>query len=89
VPLAERIRREAGIPTRAVGLIDDPHQAEQILRDGKADVVAFASAILADPRWPWRAAAALGATLHHVPQYARSVPLIDKWAKPPARSTAA
>lgn len=89
VHLAERIRRDAGIPTRAVGLIDEPHQAEQILRDGKADMIALARAMLADPRWPWRAAAALGATLHHVPQYVRSVPLIDKWAKPPARSTAA
>jgi 2,4-dienoyl-CoA reductase-like NADH-dependent reductase (Old Yellow Enzyme family) len=89
VHLAERIRRDADIPTRAVGLIDDPHQAEQILRDGKADIVALARAILADPRWPWRAAAALGAPMHHVPQYVRSVPVIDKWAKPPVRSSAA
>ncbi|HVY18487.1 MAG TPA: NADH:flavin oxidoreductase/NADH oxidase [Bauldia sp.] len=89
VHLAERIRRDAGIPTRAVGLIDDPHVAEQILHDGKADLVALARAILADPRWPWRAAAALGAHMHHVPQYQRSVFLIEKWAKPPARSSAA
>jgi 2,4-dienoyl-CoA reductase-like NADH-dependent reductase (Old Yellow Enzyme family) len=89
VTFAERIRREVGIPTRAVGLIDDPHVAEAILQDGKADLVAFARAILADPRWAWRAAAALGAPLHHVHQYARSVPLITKWAGPPARSTAA
>jgi 2,4-dienoyl-CoA reductase-like NADH-dependent reductase (Old Yellow Enzyme family) len=87
--LAERIRRDAGIATRAVGLIDDPHVADQIVRDGKADIVAFARAILADPRWPWRAAAALGAHMHHVPQYQRSVFLIDKWAKPASRSTAA
>jgi 2,4-dienoyl-CoA reductase-like NADH-dependent reductase (Old Yellow Enzyme family) len=80
--LAERIRREAGIPTRAVGMIDDPHVADRIVADGKADVVALARALLADPRWPWRAAAALGVTMHHVPQYQRSAPLIDKWAKP-------
>jgi 2,4-dienoyl-CoA reductase-like NADH-dependent reductase (Old Yellow Enzyme family) len=89
VPFAERIRRDAGIPTRAVGLIDDPHVAESIVRDGKADFVAFARAMLADPRWPWRAAAALGAPMHHVPQYQRAVPLITKWAAPAPRSTAA
>jgi 2,4-dienoyl-CoA reductase-like NADH-dependent reductase (Old Yellow Enzyme family) len=70
-------------------MIDDPHVAEAIVAGGKADLVAFARAILADPRWPWRAAAALGAPMHHVPQYARSVPLITKWVAPPARSTAA
>jgi 2,4-dienoyl-CoA reductase-like NADH-dependent reductase (Old Yellow Enzyme family) len=85
VPFAERIRREAGVVTRAVGLIDDPHVANAIVADGKADLVALARAMLADPRWPWRAAAALGAQLHHVPQYARSAPLIAKWAAPQAR----
>ena len=89
VPLAERIRRDAGVPTRAVGMIDDPHVAEAIVAGGKADVVAFARAILADPRWPWRAAAALGSPMHHVPQYARSVPLIANWAAPAARPSAA
>ena len=89
VPFAERIRREAGIPTRAVGLIDDPHVAEAIVSSGKADMVALGRALLADPRWPWRAAAALGAPMHHVPQYARAVPLIVKWAAPAARSSAA
>lgn len=80
VPLAARIRADAGIVTRAVGLIDDPHFAEAIVAEGKADLVALARAMLADPRWPWRAAAALGEPLHVVPQYARSTPLIDKWA---------
>jgi 2,4-dienoyl-CoA reductase-like NADH-dependent reductase (Old Yellow Enzyme family) len=87
--LAERVRRDAGVPTRAVGLIDDPHVANTIILEGKADLVAFGRAMLADPRWPWRAAAALGAPMHHVPQYARSIPLVDKWAKPAARAGAA
>jgi len=84
VPFAERIRREAGIATRAVGLIDDPHVAEAIVRDGKADLVAFARAVLADPRWPWRAAVALGGHVPHVHQYARSGFLINKWVQAPA-----
>jgi 2,4-dienoyl-CoA reductase-like NADH-dependent reductase (Old Yellow Enzyme family) len=89
VPFAERIRREAGIATRAVGMIDEPHVANAIVAEGKADLVALARAMLADPRWPWRAAAALGAPMHHVAQYARSAPLITKWSAPPAHSTAA
>jgi 2,4-dienoyl-CoA reductase-like NADH-dependent reductase (Old Yellow Enzyme family) len=89
VPFAERIRREAGIMTRAVGGIDDPHAAEAILAEGKADLVALGRAMLADPRWPWRAAAALGAPLHHIHQYARSAPLLAKWTAPQARQTAA
>ena len=85
VHLAERIRREAGIPTRAVGLIDDPLAADAIVRDGQADLVALARAMLADPRWPWRAASMLGAEVPIVNQYARSKRVIDKWA-PPATS---
>ncbi len=81
VPFAERIRKEAGIITRAVGLIDDPHFAEAIVAEGKADLVALARPILADPRWPWRAAVALGAPLHVVPQYARATMFIDKWVE--------
>jgi 2,4-dienoyl-CoA reductase-like NADH-dependent reductase (Old Yellow Enzyme family) len=81
VPFATRIRKEAGIITRAVGLIDDPHQAEAIVAEGKADLVALARAMLADPRWPWRAAAALGEPLNVVPQYARSAPFVERWVK--------
>ena len=82
VPFAERIRREAGIVTRAVGLIDRPEDAEAIVAEGKADMVALARAVLADPRWPWRAAATLGAPFETPPQYARSAPLMTKWAPP-------
>ena len=72
VHLAERIRRDARIATRAVGGISDPHQAEAIIVEGKADLVALATAFLADPRWAWRAADTLGATIAYPPQYARA-----------------
>jgi 2,4-dienoyl-CoA reductase-like NADH-dependent reductase (Old Yellow Enzyme family) len=72
VHLAERVRREAGIATRAVGGIADPYQAEAIIAEGRADMVALATAFLADPRWAWRAADTLGATLSYPPQYARA-----------------
>ena len=61
VPFAERIRRDAGIATMAVGLIIEPEQAEAVLADGKADLVAIAREALYDPNWALHAAAALGA----------------------------
>jgi 2,4-dienoyl-CoA reductase-like NADH-dependent reductase (Old Yellow Enzyme family) len=61
VPFAERIRRDAGIATMAVGLIIEPAQAEAILADGKADLVAIAREALYDPNWPLHAAALLDA----------------------------
>jgi 2,4-dienoyl-CoA reductase-like NADH-dependent reductase (Old Yellow Enzyme family) len=85
LPFAEKIRREAGIVTRAVGLITEPEQAEAIVAEGKADVVALARAMLADPRWPWRAAAALGHEIKAPPQYLRAVPTMTKWAAPAAK----
>jgi len=86
VPFAERIRRDAGVLTRAVGLIDDPFVAEAILAEGKADVVALARAFLADPRWVWRAAAALGHKYEAVAPYRRSAALIAQWAPQPAKA---
>jgi 2,4-dienoyl-CoA reductase-like NADH-dependent reductase (Old Yellow Enzyme family) len=83
VPFAERIRREAGIVTRAVGLINQPLHAEEIVAKGHADIVALARAMLADPRWPWRAASRLGEPVHPVNQYARCAPVIARWAPPP------
>ncbi|MGO9443960.1 MAG: NADH:flavin oxidoreductase/NADH oxidase [Thiobacillaceae bacterium] len=74
VPFAERIRREAELPTIAVGLITDPEQAERILASGQADMVALARGVLYDPRWPWHAAAKLGATVDAPKQYWRSQP---------------
>ena len=78
VPIAERIKREAGIATRVVGLIVTPAQAEAIVADGKADMVAMARAILDDPRWGWHAARELGAEVPRVPQYQRVGPKL--WA---------
>ena len=89
VHLAEKIRREAGIATRAVGLIDDPLAADGIVANGQADLVALGRAILADPRWPWRAATRLGAKPTLVNQYLRSLRVVEKWAPPVARGEAA
>lgn len=72
VLLAAQVRREAGILTRAVGLIADPHQAEAILVRGEADQVAIGRGVLDNPRWGWHAAEALGVELLYPPQYARS-----------------
>ncbi len=56
VPLAERVRRETGMPTAAVGLITAPEQAEQIVRSGQADLIVMARELLRDPYWPLHAA---------------------------------
>ncbi len=76
VPLAERIRRETGMLTRAVGMIVDPHFAEALLAEGKADMVALARGFLDDPRWVWHAADRLGVPEAALvpPQYARARP---------------
>jgi 2,4-dienoyl-CoA reductase-like NADH-dependent reductase (Old Yellow Enzyme family) len=72
VEFAERIRREADVPTGAVGLITDPRQAEEILASGKADVVILARELLRDPYWPLRAAKVLGAPIAWPNQYLRA-----------------
>ena len=72
VPFAEAIRREAGIATGAVGIITEPRQAEQILAEGKADVVLLARAMLRDPYWPLHAAQALGDAVRWPVQYKRA-----------------
>ncbi len=59
-PLAEAVRRDAGIASAAVGLITEPEQADAIIRDGQADLVLIARASLRDPNFPIRAARALG-----------------------------
>ena len=87
VPLAREVRQATGAVTRAVGLITDPRQAEQILADGHADMIALARAFLDDPRWGWRAADVLGAKEHFPPQYylARS----EGWRRIRDQNTAA
>jgi 2,4-dienoyl-CoA reductase-like NADH-dependent reductase (Old Yellow Enzyme family) len=74
VAFAERIRNEAGIKVRAVGMIASPQQAEDIVASGKADMVAMARAFLDDPRWVWHAAERFGVKIDYPPQYARSHP---------------
>jgi 2,4-dienoyl-CoA reductase-like NADH-dependent reductase (Old Yellow Enzyme family) len=74
VPFAETVKRETGLATRAVGMIVTPQQAEAVIAEGKADMVALGRGFLDDPRWGWHAAAALGAEVPRVVQYARSAP---------------
>ena len=74
VPLARAIRKATSIATVAVGLITDAKQAETIVAAGDADLIAMARAMLWDPRWPWHAAATLGAQIQAPTQYWRSPP---------------
>ncbi|MFY1619870.1 NADH:flavin oxidoreductase/NADH oxidase [Micromonospora sp. WMMD736] len=72
VPMAAQIRREAGVPTGAVGLIVEPEHAEQIVASGEADLVLLGRELLRDPYWPRRAAAKLGVAYSGPAQYARA-----------------
>ncbi len=72
VPFAERVRRDAGIPTGAVGLITEPAQAEEILQRGQADAIIIARQLLRDPYFPLHAAQALGVTPPVPNQYLRA-----------------
>lgn len=72
VPFAAKIRKEAGIPTRAVGLIVTPEQAEAVVAEGRADMVALGRAMLDNPHWGWMAARALGAKIDRPAQYLRA-----------------
>lgn len=74
VPYAQRVKAEVGLPTIAVGLITEPEQAEAIIAKDEADAVSLARAMLYDPRWPWHAAAKLGARVAAPKQYWRSQP---------------
>jgi 2,4-dienoyl-CoA reductase-like NADH-dependent reductase (Old Yellow Enzyme family) len=74
VPFAARIKAETGMTTIAVGLITEAEQAEAITFTGQADAIALARGILYDPRWPWHAAATLGADVKAAPQYLRCQP---------------
>ena len=74
VHLSRQIRRATSIATIAVGLITEAKQAEAIVASADADLVAMARAMLWDPRWPWHAAATLGASIVAPQQYWRSAP---------------
>jgi len=72
VPFAERIRRDTGIATGAVGLITEPTHAAEIVANQRADLVFVARVVLADPAWPLRAAKALGVKPDLPPPYWRA-----------------
>jgi NADPH2 dehydrogenase len=74
VPFAEQVKRETGMATRTVGLIATPKQAEAIVAEDKADMVALGRAFLDDPHWGWHAALALGADVARPKQYLRAAP---------------
>jgi len=69
VPFAERIRKEADIPTMVVGLITSPRQCEEIVSSGKADFVCLARGAMWNPRFAWHAAEELGAETAYAPKY--------------------
>jgi 2,4-dienoyl-CoA reductase-like NADH-dependent reductase (Old Yellow Enzyme family) len=81
-PFAARIRAEAAIPTAAVGMITNAHQADEIIAEGRADLVFLAREMLRDPYWPLHAAAVLGEPAAWPVQYLRAAP-----PHSPARST--
>lgn len=74
VPFAEKARREAGVLTGAVGMITGAKQADEIIRDGKADVVLLAREFLRQPYWPMHAARELGKEIAWPAQYLRAAP---------------
>jgi 2,4-dienoyl-CoA reductase-like NADH-dependent reductase (Old Yellow Enzyme family) len=72
VPLAERVRRDSGVATAAVGLITTASQADEIVRAGQADLIMLAREELRDPYFPLHAAKALGADTEWPKQYLRA-----------------
>ena len=73
VGIAERIKRDAGMATAAVGLITHAQQADAIVRSGRADMVLLAREMLRDPYWPLHAAKVLGLNVTWPVQYQRAV----------------
>ncbi|MNN01277.1 NADPH dehydrogenase [compost metagenome] len=70
--LAEQIRRQADIATGAVGLISEPSHAEEILGNGRADLVFLGRELLRNPYWAYDAARALRTTLERPAPYQRA-----------------
>jgi 2,4-dienoyl-CoA reductase-like NADH-dependent reductase (Old Yellow Enzyme family) len=77
VEFADKVKKESGILTGAVGLITTAHQADEIIREGEADIVSMAREILRDPHFPLRAAHELGHEVKWPVQYERA-----KWPNP-------
>jgi NADPH2 dehydrogenase len=72
VPVARRMREEAGIPVMVVGMIGDPRQADAIIAEGHADILGIARAFIDDPRWVWHAAERLGVKVTYPASYERA-----------------
>ncbi|WP_289296911.1 NADH:flavin oxidoreductase/NADH oxidase [uncultured Reyranella sp.] len=89
VPLAARVRKEAGIKTWAVGLITEPEQAEKIIASGEADCTAHARPFLLDPRWAWNAARTLGVETPPLPLPAARATTILPFKPRPSMAKAA
>jgi len=83
VPIAARVKKEAGIATRTVGLIVKPDFADHVVTTGQADQVAMARSFLDDPHWGWHAAKVLGGEVKRPPQYLRAGPKL--WAPAAAK----
>jgi 2,4-dienoyl-CoA reductase-like NADH-dependent reductase (Old Yellow Enzyme family) len=77
VPFAREVKQSVRMKVRAVGMIASPDQADTIIAEGNADMVAMARAFLDNPRWVWHAAERFGVKLDYPPQYARARP--DAW----------
>jgi 2,4-dienoyl-CoA reductase-like NADH-dependent reductase (Old Yellow Enzyme family) len=78
IPLAQAVRHGSGITTMAVGQITEPQQAETILADGQADLVAIGRRLMFDPHWAWRAASELGVFLKYPARYRNANPRIGQ-----------
>ena len=89
VPFAERVRRESGIATMAVGQIWEPRDAETVLAEGSADLVAVGRRMLFDPRWAWHSAIELGEFMSFAPRYRTAHPMFGsalKFAESPEKA---
>jgi len=85
-PFAERIRREAEVATGAVGQITAPAQADQLIRNGQADLVLLAREMLRDPYWPLHAADQLATEISWPPQYLRAASRTKQMRQPVTRT---
>lgn len=77
VPMADQVRQAVDMAVMSVGMINDPHQAEEIIASGKADFVMLARGMMYNPRWAWHAAHALGVETEFATQYKRCRP--SRW----------
>jgi 2,4-dienoyl-CoA reductase-like NADH-dependent reductase (Old Yellow Enzyme family) len=85
VPFSAQIRREAGVPTAAVGLVTTPQYADRVLREGDADAIMIGRPHLEDPYWVRHAAHELGIdpSAVHIAQYDRAELGAGRYASKP------